>query len=180
VIFPHIPHDSGRTVANSEHGRRGPGTARALRLRRGGGEAGRDVSCSCQGRRVVIAVAVVSAGLLIVGLGRQSYPRLVAGGVFTGIGVASNALHGDGGDADVGDDDLFRAAARIIGHHRDRGVRPDRDDRTVTRHAGDPRGSRDPGPGPVAGPAGVTAAGALCLADYGPASYDRGRSQLGW
>jgi NO-binding membrane sensor protein with MHYT domain len=36
----------------------------------------------------VIAVAVVGAGLFLVSLGRTSLPRLLAGGTFTGLGVA--------------------------------------------------------------------------------------------
>lgn len=38
---------------------------------------------------MLIAVAVVSVGLFIVGFGPESYPRLLFGGVFTGLGVAS-------------------------------------------------------------------------------------------
>ncbi|HEU5129909.1 MAG TPA: MHYT domain-containing protein [Glycomyces sp.] len=39
----------------------------------------------------VIAVAAVSCGLLLIGMGRYSVPKLIAAGMFTGLGVA--AMH---------------------------------------------------------------------------------------
>ena len=47
---------------------------------------------------MLVAVAVVGAGLFIVGFGDGSRERLVAGGVIVGVGRGRHALPGHGGD----------------------------------------------------------------------------------